>query len=131
MQKAREEAESRRAKSEDASVLLRQSDIESMPKELQHKVLKSYAQSLDLYPAWWDRLTPTLIPTSLLRRRVYIRLGELEVDDFAIESDGGVGKMAGEEVRMACEERAINILGKAESSLSGDLERWMERRRKR
>lgn len=70
-----------------------------------------------------------MIPTSLVRRRVYRRLGELEVDDFAIERDGGVGKMGGEEVKLACEERGIDILGKEERKLRRDLEQWMEWRR--
>ena len=50
------------------------------------------------------------------------------MDDFAIERDGGVGMMEVEEVRMACEERGINILGKEERNLRRDLEQWMERR---
>lgn len=134
VQKAREEAEKRRAKSKKDSVIvftgpLRRPDIESMPEERQRNALKSYAQSLGLYPAWWDRWTGTVIPTSLVRRRVYRRLGELEVDDFAIERDGGVGKMGGEEVKLACEERGIDILGKEERKLRRDLEQWMEWRR--
>lgn len=57
VQKAREEAENRRAKSRDASLALFagpswQSDIESMSEEPQRKALKSYAQSLGLYPVW-------------------------------------------------------------------------------
>ena len=69
-----------------------------------------------------------LIPMSLVKRRVYRSLGELEVDDFAIERDGGVGRMNGEEVRMACEERGIDVLEKEERNLRRDLEQWMERR---
>lgn len=129
----REQAEYRRAKSKEGNAILgagplRQSNIGSMHDETQRTMLKSYAQSLGLYPAWWDRYFPTLIPISLIRRRVYRALGELEVDDFAIERDGGVGGMKGEEVRMACEERGIDILGKEESRLKTDLEQWMERR---
>lgn len=70
-----------------------------------------------------------MIPTSLVRKRVYRSLGELEVDNFAIERDGGVRKMEGQEVRMACEERGIDVLGKDERNLRMDLEQWMERRR--
>ena len=69
-----------------------------------------------------------LIPITLVKRRVYRSLGELEVDDFAIERDGGVGRMNGEEVRMACEERGIDVLEKEERNLRMDLEQWMERR---
>ena len=57
VQKAREEAENRRAKSKDAGVVVFagpswQSDIEAMPEEAQRKVLKSYANFLGLYPVW-------------------------------------------------------------------------------
>ena len=76
-----------------------------MPEEYQRGVLKFYAKSLNLYPAWWDRWAPTLISTSLVRKRVYGRLEELEVDDFAIARCGGVGKMEGEEIQMACQDR--------------------------
>lgn len=57
------------------------------------------------------------------------RLGELEVDDFAIERDGGVEKLEAEEVQLACEERGIDVLDKEERKLRRDLEQWMERRR--
>lgn len=132
VQNAREQAEKRRAQSRTEGIPLfagplSRSDMESMPEETQRSALKSYAQSLDLYPAWWDRWTPTVIPMSLIRRRVYGRLRELEVDDFAIRRDGGVGKLEEEEVRMACEERGIDILGKEEESLRRDLQKWMER----
>ena len=133
VQKARQQAENRRAKSKEGKAVLangplRQSNIESMPEESQRSILKSYAQSLGVYPAWWDRWIPFLIPITLVRRRVYRILGELEVDDFAIERDGGVGRMNGEEVRMACEERRIDVLEKEERNLRRDLEQWMERR---
>ena len=82
-------------------------------------------------PAQWDRWIPTAIPTSLVRRRVYRRLRELKVDDFAIERDGGTKMLEKEEVRIACEERGIDVLGKEEGNLRADLKRWMEQRRKR
>ena len=68
---------------------------------------------------------------SLVRKRVYRRLRELELDDFAIERDGGVGMMEGEEVRMACEERGIDILGEGVMDLRGSLKQWIGRRGKR
>ena len=57
VQKAREEAEARRARIEDPRPVpfaspSWESDIESMPAEPQREVLKSWAQSLDLYPVW-------------------------------------------------------------------------------
>ena len=135
VQNAREGAEKRRAESRDANVALlsgpsRQHDIESMAEGLQRNVLKSYAQCLGLYPRWWDRWIPTMVTTSLLKKRVYRRFAELEVDDFAIKRDGGIGKMMEEEVQMACEERGLDILGREEESLRGSLEQWMEWRGK-
>ena len=131
VQKVREKAEKRRAASKNASVALlagppRHFDIESMDEGLQRNVLRSYAQCLGLYPKWWDRWIPVVITTSLLKRRVYSRFGELEVDDFAIKRDGGVGKMMEGEVQIACEERGLDILGKEERSLRRSLEQWME-----
>ena len=57
VQKARERAEARRAKIEGPRLApfaapSWDSDIESMPAELQRKVLKPCAQSLGLYPVW-------------------------------------------------------------------------------
>ena len=53
------------------------------------------------------------------------------MDDFAIERDGGMKRLEKEEVRMACEERGIDVLGKEDGNLRADLKRWMEQRRKR
>ena len=53
------------------------------------------------------------------------------MDDFAIERDGGTKMLEKEEVRIACEERGIDVLGKEEGNLRADLKRWMEQRRKR
>ena len=112
VQRAREKAEDRRAASKDTSVvllpgMLRQSDIESMPNGSQRKVLMSCAQSLGLYPAWWDHWICSMIPTYWLRKRVYIRLEELQIDDFAIERDGGVADMDAEEIMMASEDVSL------------------------
>lgn len=52
------------------------------------------------------------------------------MDDFAIGRDGGVGMMEEEEVRMACEERGMDIMGKLVEDLRGDLKQWMEGRAK-
>ena len=110
VQKAQEEAEKRRSKarmeiSSFSAGPPRRPDLDSMPEQYQRNVLKFYAKSLDLYPDWWDRWVPTLMSTSLVTKRVYRRFEELEVDDFAIARCGGVGKMEGEEIQMACQER--------------------------
>ena len=113
VQKAQEEAEKRRSKArmETSSFSAGhpgRPDLDSTPELNQHSILKFYAKSLDLYPDWWDRWVPILVSTSLVTKRVYRRLEELEVDDFAIARCGGVGKMEGEEIQMACQERYMH-----------------------
>lgn len=98
VQRAREKAEKRRATVKEKGLAsfagLQQSEIESMPTESQSHALNVIGQSLGLYPAWWDRWIPTVLPkTWLVKRRVFRRLDELELDDFAIVRDGGVSKM--------------------------------------
>ena len=52
------------------------------------------------------------------------------MDDFAIERDGGIKSLEKEEVRIACEERGIDVLGKEEGNLRADLKRWLYRRKR-
>ena len=69
-------------------------------------------------------------------RRLKSRLANIEVDNFAIARDGGVGKMVEEEVVRACEERGIDVLegdggdkdGRNESKLRAELEDLLEKR---
>ena len=72
-----------------------------------------------------------MIPRSLVKRRVYGRFRELEVDDFAIGRDGGVEMMEEEEEEMEDEEWGMDIMGKGVDELRGDLKQWMERKGKR
>ncbi|KAJ4365918.1 hypothetical protein N0V83_008540 [Neocucurbitaria cava] len=58
-------------------------------------------------------LTP---PKPLLRRRVGKMLEYLRKDDRLIERDGGVAGLGKEEVRRACVERGIDVLGKGRAS---------------
>ena len=65
--KAREEAEARRARMKDPrpvpfAARLWESNMKSMPAEPQRKVLKSCAQSLDLYPVWVRTIPMTCPP---------------------------------------------------------------------
>ena len=83
------------------------------------------AQSLDLYPAWWDQYFATIVPTALVERRARRRVEDITVDDLAIRRDGGVGSMNAEEVVWACEERGIDVLERGEKDLRGELEKWM------
>ena len=59
-------------------------------------------------------------------RRLY-KYGEyIAADDFAIEKDGGVGGLNKEEVVRACEERAMDVLGRGEKVLRQELKIYIE-----
>lgn len=81
---------------------------------------------LGLYPTWWERLP--LAPTGVMRRRVDRALQEIDMDDFAIARDGGPEGLEAEEVRMAAETRGMDILGRDEGTVRGDLEWWIRKR---
>ncbi|KAF2219192.1 hypothetical protein BDZ85DRAFT_183227, partial [Elsinoe ampelina] len=73
----------------------------------------------------WDRvgLVP---PRALLERRLLARMKHLLVDDLLLrESKGGVSALSDEELRIACEERAIPLIGKPSDALRQDLNTWL------
>lgn len=69
-------------------------------------------------------------PEMLLKRKVGKQLEYLEMDDLLIRREGGVGGMSEEEVRMACVERGINVMGPSEESLKRTLDNWLRSREK-
>ena len=95
--------------------------LEGMQAEPKKRFYTSVAQSYGLYPAWWDRLFGSLIPQSEIKRRLYRYAEYVETDDFAIERDGGVGGLEREEVVRACEERAVDVLGRGQEELRHEL----------
>ena len=84
---------------------------------------------LGLYPEWWDRLPWKRVKA--VRQRLTTRLQELEADDIAIERDGGVEGLEGEEVKMAAERRGLDVLEKEEEELRGHLKGWLQAKTKR
>lgn len=81
-------------------------------------------QLVGCYPLWWDRLP--IPPIWFIRKRVERRSYEINLDDFALQRDGGVQAVKGEEeIRRAAEFRGINVLGKPEEELRGRLEDWL------
>ncbi|KAL2117457.1 hypothetical protein VTJ04DRAFT_7117 [Mycothermus thermophilus] len=73
---------------------------------------------LDLPARFWT-------PTFLLRRRVEKRLEFLIKDDRLLAEAGGVAGLVGEEVRLACADRGIDVLGRGEEELRHALGRWL------
>jgi len=67
-----------------------------------------------------------LLPAGMLRKRIEERLEFLRRDDELIRQGGGVEKLIGEEVRLACADRGINVLGREEGELREALGRWLD-----
>ncbi|KAH8880385.1 hypothetical protein GQ53DRAFT_755208 [Thozetella sp. PMI_491] len=84
------------------------------------------ARSLGLVGAFWDRIGPWA-PAWLSRRRVRARLSFLALDDELLLKAGGVPALEDSEVRLACAERGINVLGRSASDLRGVLGAWLRR----
>lgn len=61
----------------------------------------------------------------VIRRRAEKRIEELEADDFGIRRDGGVEGLEMEEVRIAAEERGLDILGRPDEEVRELVERWV------
>jgi len=135
VQQAREKAEERRktirSKSKYGEKPLKtiiKEDLRTSSGSTSREAYRYVAQSLGLYSGLWDRFAPSVIPPGLLQQRVNARLKDLEVDDYAISRDGGVTSMSDDEVKMACEERGIGVLGKEDEILKKELEGWLQHR---
>lgn len=86
------------------------------------------AAQLDCYPALfdWVPLTP---PKWLLQRNVSKKMEYLATDRKLIDRDGGLNGLNAEEVRRACVDRGLPVLGKREDELRKALAVvWIERK---
>ncbi|KAF2630134.1 hypothetical protein BU25DRAFT_335910 [Macroventuria anomochaeta] len=78
---------------------------------------------LDSHPRILDKLNLTP-PKWLLQRNVSKTLAYLTQDDELIRRDGGSQALDGRELRRACVERGIDVLGKSEAELRRSLGQW-------
>lgn len=78
----------------------------------------------------WDYLGGKLpgLPTFILRRKVGRAVEYLGMDDGLIREGGGIGNMEGEELRMACVERGIDVISRPDEALRADLDSWLKSR---
>jgi len=132
VQKLREKTEARRGESFREGTL---SPEDQSSRTVEIDDLKSFqmvhiGRSLGLYPALFDRLFGSF-PTAALKARVRRWKEYLELDDVAIERNGGVEQMEMEEVRIAAEERGLDVLGKNDTQLKGVLKNWLAARKSR
>jgi hypothetical protein len=97
------------------------------PGDLDRMQLLHINWSLGLSSRIWDYLGGSLpgLPTALLRSKVQKRVEYLETDDSLILRDGSIQELAGEEVKIACVERGIDVLERSEEELRDRLEKWL------
>ncbi|KAJ9148501.1 hypothetical protein NKR23_g4865 [Pleurostoma richardsiae] len=84
------------------------------------RVLGLVSRAWDHVPGAWALLGP------LAERRARMRVHFLAQDDALLAQAGGVPALEAEEVRLACEDRGLDVLGKDEGELPGLLARWLE-----
>ncbi|KAM3070085.1 hypothetical protein ACMFMG_003882 [Clarireedia jacksonii] len=94
---------------------------------LERMQLLHISWSLGLSSSMWDWLGGRLpgLPNAILRRKVRKRLEYLELDDELIGREGGVAGMEEEEIKMACVERGIDVIGRDLRSLRTDMKGWL------
>ncbi|OAA60733.1 LETM1-like protein [Cordyceps fumosorosea ARSEF 2679] len=82
-------------------------------------------RSLHLSGAMWDRLTGGMVPPGMWRVKGALRMAFLEGDDEGLVRDGGPVGLEVDELRIACMERGIDVLGKSESEMRTWLGDWL------
>jgi hypothetical protein len=96
--------------------------------ELGKGQLMHISRSCGLHAALWDRTKGALPPKAMLIFRVRKWLEYLEKDDALIQRDGSVRELKGEELKLAAEQRGLDVLGKKDDDLRSILARWMKGR---
>ncbi|KAK2612366.1 hypothetical protein QQS21_001630 [Conoideocrella luteorostrata] len=84
---------------------------------------KHVLKSLHLSGVMWDRLGFT--PPGMWQIKGRLRMAFLEGDDKNLVEDGGPMGLETDELRIACAERGIDVLGKSETELRSWLGDWL------
>lgn len=84
---------------------------------------------LNQHSGIWEKVQ-LMPPAGLVRRAVCARVQYLALDDFLLVQAGGPKGLSSEEVVIACEERGIDVLGKAEERLRDELQAWVKKQEK-
>ncbi|KAL8681280.1 MAG: hypothetical protein Q9186_002591 [Xanthomendoza sp. 1 TL-2023] len=99
-------------------------DVQTLPRSIMLHV----GRSLGLYSPLWDRIG--LMPTMLLPSRIQKAIDRINIDDLAIERGGGVRHLNDEELKLAAEERGVDILGRPTEELRSVLAKWIDARKR-
>ncbi|KAI4286135.1 MAG: hypothetical protein L6R38_000117 [Xanthoria sp. 2 TBL-2021] len=127
---AREKAEARRRESFREGTISSAEETEKVEdmQQLPRPIMLHVARSLGLYSPLWDKVGAT--PTILLPRRIHKAVERIDVDDFAIERGGGVKHLSEEELKLAAEERGLDVVGRPTDELGSVLGRWIDARKR-
>lgn len=93
------------------------------PRVTQGVARRHVLRSLHLSGAMWDRLG--FMPPGMWRVKGNLRMAFLEGDDRNLVEDGGPSGLETDELRIACMERGIDVLGKSESDMRMWLGDWL------
>ena len=131
---SRKVLEERRKASFRRGTLASEADLRKSVEELEKAEILHIGRSLGLFSKWWDKLGEYGlggVPSGLLKARVRKGINYLDMDDFAIERDGSVSDLEIEELRIALEDRGIDVLGKDNAQLKVLLRNWLKARGKK
>ncbi|TPX18218.1 uncharacterized protein E0L32_002727 [Thyridium curvatum] len=81
------------------------------------------SKSLNLVSPLWDRIG--FAPSGLARARADKRVARLLVDDALLRQGGGAPALEADEVRLACADRGVDVLGCDEAELRAILAAWL------
>ncbi|KAL8928394.1 MAG: hypothetical protein Q9172_000880 [Xanthocarpia lactea] len=99
-------------------------DIRNLPRPIMLHV----GRSLGLYSSLWDKIG--VAPTILLPKRIQKAVERIDVDDLAIEKGGGVKYLSEEELKLAAEERGLDVIGRSRAEVASVLGKWIDARRR-
>ncbi|KAF2175587.1 hypothetical protein K469DRAFT_702111 [Zopfia rhizophila CBS 207.26] len=97
-------------------------ELEELEK-LDHLSLLALSGKLDAHSWVWDKLFVTP-PRGVLRWGLRRKLGYLKRDDGLIRRDGGWQGLGKEELKRACVDRGLDMLGKSEGAMRKAMAQW-------
>ncbi|KAM0710387.1 hypothetical protein Q7P35_002749 [Cladosporium inversicolor] len=103
--------------------------VQEVLKNLGPQQLMHLSCVLNQHSGIWEKVQ-LMPPVGLVRRAVGARMQYIALDDFLLVEAGGPGGLSSDEVTIACEERGIDVLGKAEENLRAELQGWVKKQEK-
>jgi len=84
---------------------------------------KHVLRSLHLVSGFWDRVG--FMPSALWHLKGSLRVSFIEADDELLLKAGGVSDLEAEEVKLACADRGIDVMGRKDGELRQVLGDWL------